>query len=214
MNIVPNHTAKRSISPARTFGGLLLLECVICAGCTTTPYNRLTVVDYPHHSDSIQHYELFDDAYYQIDGAGLTHLILQKISLTSENPPQKIIQTFHIQSQWKPNPGLTYSDASMINATISYVIQKGNSGISYDGGGFASYKVQSSGTVLTGELEGAELQPLRNPSGDLRVFERVRISGRFRAIRDDRRVIRILRQIQEQLGPLPPVSHDIPSPDY
>ncbi len=194
----------------------LFAPLVIAAlsACHSAPYNRVEVADFRLDSPLRLHYEDFDESYYRVSEGGLVDVVLRKQTRSASDQTQKIVQIILIRSFWKPFPGRTFANDSMLNANLCYVMFKGNSAISYEGGGFFQYAEDAKDNVITGRLEGGDLQPLRKFGSDLSIFERARISGRFRAQRDDRRATKIINRIDHLLGPLPRIEPAHRGPDY
>ena len=187
---------------------------MIIAGCHSAPYNRVEVTDFRIDSPPQLHYEDFNESFYRINEGGLVDLVLRKQSRSAADQTQKIVQILLVRSFWKPSPGITFAHGSMINANLCYAMFRGNSGISYEGGGFFEYTPARKNEVITGKLEGGDLQPLRQFGSDLSVFEWAAIEGRFRARRDDRRATRIINQIDHLLGQPPRIDSAQRNPDY
>ncbi len=183
-------------------------------GCRSAPFNRVQVTDIRSDGPPQLHYEDFDESFYRLRNGGLVDVVLRKQARATADQTRKIIQIIVLRSYWKPFPGRTYANDSMLNASLCYVLINGDSAISYEGGGFFQYAEKKGGEVITGKLEGADLQPLRAVGGDLGIFERARISGKFKAHRDDRRTTQIMNRIDQLLGPTPRIEPAHRGPDY
>ena len=183
-------------------------------GCHAVPFNRVEVTDIRSDATPQLHYEDFDESYFRMRDGGLIDLVLRKQTRATADQTRKIVQIIVLRSYWKPFPGRTYANDSMLNANLCYVLVNGDSAISYEGGGFFQYVEKKGGEVITGKLECGDLQPLRAVGGDLGIFERARITGKFKARRDDRRTTQIINQIDQLLGPPPRIEPAHRGPDY
>ncbi len=213
------HTAHRAVAPWRCYFQKICIAAVVAAaaglfGCHSAPFNRVEVTDIRSDAAPQLHYEDFDESYYRLRDGGLVDVVLRRQTRAAADQTRKIVQTIVLRSYWKPFPGRTYANDSMLNASLCYVLVKGESAISYEGGGFFQYAEKRGGEVITGKLECGDLQPLRAVGGDLGIFERARISGKFKARRDDRRTTRIMNRIDQLLGPSPRIEPAHRGPDY
>ena len=83
------------------------------------------------------------------------------------------------------------AERTQINATVSYSIVSGQIGAQFEGAGSVFIKENRAGDTLEGALELALLKPKhRLGGGD--IFTLAELSGEFRAIRNRRRVVRIV----------------------
>lgn len=187
---------------------------LLLGGCQSTPDNRVEVTDYRLDGVVARHFEDFEESLYSVSDDGLADIILRKTATHSQDPTQKITQIIHLQTFWKPHPTRTFANDSMINAKISYVMLRGSSGVSYDGGGFVDYRRKKKKSIIYGTIEGGELQPLRAIGSDIAIFDKPILYGDFKATRDDRRVRRIINDIVRTLGPLPRIEPAQTAPDY
>ena len=187
---------------------------VLNAGCRTAPYNRVEVVDYRDDEPEKHHFEDFDESYYRVRDGGLVDVVLRRQSASVTDQTKQIVQIIVLRSFWKPHPGRTYAEASMLSANLCYLIMKGNAAVSYEGGGFFQYREKPRKGLITGRLEGADLQLLRGTAPGLNIFGRASIAGRFRAQHNDRRAIRIMNEVDQILGPPPAIQPAHRGPDY
>ncbi len=209
---------KQPVAPSRSYFQKTCVAAVVAIaaglfGCQSAPFNRVEVTDIRSDATPQLHYEDFDESYYRLRSGGLIDLVLRKQTRAAADQTRKIVQTIVLRSYWKPFPGRTYANDSMLNASLCYVLVKGDSAISYEGGGFFQY-AEKKGEVITGKLAGGDLQPLRGVGGDLGIFERARITGKFKAKRDDRRTTQIMNRIDQLLGPPPRIEPAHRGPDY
>ncbi len=206
-------------APARCYFQKICIAAVVAVsaglfGCHAAPFSRVEVTDIRSDATPELYYEDFDESYFRLRDGGLVDLVLRKRTRAAADQTRKIVQIIVVRSYWKPFPGRTYANDSMLNANLCYVLIKGDSAISYEGGGFFQYAQKHAGEVITGKLECGDLQPLRRVGGDLSTFERARISGTFKARRDDRRTTQIINRIDHLLGPPPRIEPAHRGPDY
>ncbi len=210
---------KQPVAPRCCYFQKICIAAVVAAaaglgGCRSAPFNRVEVTDIRSDRSPRLEYQDFDESYYRVREGGLVDVVLRSRGRSTADQTRKIVQIIVLRSYWKPIPGRTYANDSMLNASLCYVLIKGDSAISYEGGGFFQYAEKKGGEVITGKLECGDLQPLRAVGGDLGIFERARISGKFKAHRDDRRTTQIMNRIDQLLGPPPRIEPAHRGPDY
>jgi hypothetical protein len=105
-----------------------------------------------------------------------------------------IRQTVHIRSVWESVPGDTIAERTQINATVRYVLQSGGLVAFYEGGGALIFDVHDGGDELEGTLELARLRPAREGAAGESLFRRPVVDGEFRAVRNRRRVARVVNE--------------------
>lgn len=193
------------------FAALLV---VFNAGCHSMPYNRVEVIDHRPNEPEVHHFEDFDESYYRVRDGGLVDVVLRRQTASATDQTQKIVQIIVLRSFWKPHPGRTFAEASMISANLCYLIMKGDAAVSYEGGGFFQYSENKRKGLITGRLEGADLQLIRGTATGLDIFGKASIAGRFRARRHDRRTTRIINEVDQILGPPPTIQPVHRGPDY
>lgn len=213
------HVRHQPLAPLRSYFQKICIAAAAAVsaglfGCHSAPFNRVAVTDIRSDATPELYYEDFDESYFRLRDGGLVDLVLRKQTRAAADQTRKIVQIIVLRSYWKPFPGRTYANDSMLNANLCYVLIKGDSAISYEGGGFFQYTEKNGGEVITGKLECGDLQPLRRVGGDLSTFERARISGKFKARRDDRRTTQIINRIDYLLGPPPRIEPAHRGPDY
>lgn len=188
-----------------------VLLLVVLAGCRSRSVNHFDIVDFRSDQLPAHHFEDFDESYYRISDDNLADIVLRRQVKQAGGSNPLIEQIIHLRTYWKPTPGRTFASKSMLNANISYALFNGRSGSSYDGGGFMLYRENPAKGILSGELKDGHLQPLRQVGAELEIFEQVQLSGRFKAMRNDRQVTRMINDLERRLGPLPRLDHVGPS---
>lgn len=197
-----------SSQPAgRRHGGLALL-CIAAllgsAGCHPRT-TRIRIQDFSHADGPRSLFQEFDDAYYQLDAAGNLDLLLRRRSPSEAIPTEHITQTILVRSYWRPIPGTTQVESSMINAKITYVIQSGRTTRVYEGNGFVSFAEHREGRFLSGRIESGQLRPTGEIGDPPAPFGRARVEGTFRAMKDSRRATHILTDVKCLLQSMKPV---------
>ena len=126
---------KPPVAPrCRYFQKICLAAIVALAGlcgCRSAPFNRVQVTDIRSDSPPQLHYEDFDESFYRLRNGGLVDVVLRKQARATADQTRKIIQIIVLRSYWKPFPGRTYANDSMLNASLCYVLINGDSAISY-----------------------------------------------------------------------------------
>jgi hypothetical protein len=181
---------------------LALIGVAAVSGCGPRG-TRFDVVDHRTEGAPTSYFENFETCYYTLDPAGHFDVVAKRTGPGAHNPDERITQVVHLHGIWHALPGRTYADGTMINTTVSYMILDGAGGASFEGGGFVSFRENYDKTVATGQLELAKLAPVRRLGEGRPIFERAEIRGEFKAVRDERQVVRILGEMRRRFGPLP-----------
>ena len=199
---------------------LAVLLASTCPGCAPRG-TRFYIEDHRDNGAARRYYERFDECYYCRDSQGNTDIVARRRSIRGASADEALTQVLHVHQVYAAVPGRTQVEESMINATVSYLIVGPESGASFEGGGFVTFTENRKGTEITGKLESSALRPQRRLGGHRLetgathdIFERASVTGRFRARRDKRSVVRILNEMKRLFGPLPryeppPVSPDL-----
>jgi hypothetical protein len=118
-----------------------------------------------------------------------------------DEPP--ISQLVHLRTAYRTMPGVTHAESSMINATVHYVILDGFGGTCYEGAGHLSTHESRDGRVMTGKLEHAQVTRNRHIGQGGDIFVRAKLRGGYHAVRNRRKVVAMLNEINRLLGPQP-----------
>ncbi len=172
------------------------------AGCSRH-VTELRIRSFHPDSDPTDLFEQFDEAYFSHDARGSTDVVFRSVRPSRQDPTQIIRQTVHVNAFWKPIPGHTFVESTQCNATICYVIGTGPLSISYEGAGFATFKLDWLKRGLTGHIESGELMPLRRVGKAKDLLGQAQITGKFYARRDKARVLAIQGELRRELGPMP-----------
>jgi len=170
-------------------------------GCTVGP-STFEIVDYRNPGDAKRYRESFDEAYYDCDQNGNVNIVLRRTGGRSAGESE-VTQIVRIRSVWRPVPGKTGSNATQINATVSYYIVEGRVGDTLEGAGCVFFTQNRAENALSGSLDRAVLLPKRQLTSGEALFARAELSGEFRATRDRRQVVRIMNEADRHFGPLP-----------
>jgi hypothetical protein len=105
-----------------------------------------------------------------------------------------IRQYLYARTVWNPNPGLTTTDSTALNAVIRYVVATSSGTIEYKGDGFVFFDGKPT-DALEFAVESAVLE-LDSTTGDApEVIGPARLVAKISAPRDDGRVARWLREM-------------------
>ena len=185
MKLVPDAIAWRYV--------LAIPMMVVQAGCA----QRVTVFDIVDHrtgEPAIRYRETFDEAYFDVDDAGNVDIVLRRVQHETGDGRGDLTQIIRIRCLWEAIPGRTTADSSQINATIGYHVVAGGIGASFDGAGSVFFKVKRNGTKLRGTVEDAVLLPRHRQGNGGRLFANAALSGEFYAVRDARKLVRIVNE--------------------
>jgi len=175
---------------------------VLLAGCSSRT-TKLQIRSFDADGQTTDLFERFEEACFSHDARGSLDLVFRSVKPSAVDPSQVIRQIVHINAFWQPIPGRTFVEPTQCNATICYMIGTGPVSISYEGGGFITFKMDWLKRYLTGQIESGELAPLRRVGRPKDLLGQAQISGEFRAKRDKSRVLAILSGLRRELGPMP-----------
>lgn len=173
----------------------VLAALTIALGGCAARSSRMVIVDYPTSGEPTRYAETFPEALYSRNDDGNVNVVLRRVYDGDGNPDQAMTQTMHILSIWRPIPGTTVSDRTQINAVIRYQITTNLGTATFVGTGSLFFKTNRRGNVLTGRIEDAALRPVARVFGRELPFENAKIHGAFRAVRDRRRVTRLVNEM-------------------
>ncbi len=166
---------------------------------------QLRIIDYADPAAPRTLYQDFDEAWYLVDSGGTVRVILRRDLPSREVPGESITQIVRLEAFWKPIPGLTNAESSMLNATITYLIRSGPYGVVYRGNGFVSFQEDRRAGTLTGMLEAGRLEPSAALGEPPAPFGPSRIEGAFSARQDLRRATTLLNQLDLTVTAFTPV---------
>jgi hypothetical protein len=164
---------------------------------------RFEIVDYRAGQEPVSYFQIFDECYYDLDVHGNVDVVARRRDETGAESGHATSQVLHMHGIWHAVPGQTPVESTQVNATVSYWIVSAAGGIGFEGAGFVTFREDHRGDTLTGELESSAVQPVRSIGHPPELFQRATVTGRFRAVRDKRRVVRALNQMKRLFGPLP-----------
>jgi hypothetical protein len=185
------------------FGGILGVAVGILAltGCgeRRTAFNMVTI---DPTGASERFHETFDECYFSVSPHRRVDVIARRVIETGPDEPP-ISQLVHLRTAYRTMPGVTHAESSMINATVHYVILDGFGGTCYEGAGHLSTHESRDGRVMTGKLEHAQVTRNRHIGQGGDIFVRAKLRGGYHAVRNRRKVVAMLNEINRLLGPQP-----------
>jgi len=159
---------------------------------------RIELETYDAAGQPSRHYTEFTRAAFKQISDGRIELVLRSEQPSQIDPTQTITQVVHVQTFWTPRLGITYAEASQINARIQYAILTPPTGVRYDGGAFVSYKIDGLTGELVGWIESGELSPKFQMGNAVEPFGPARISGTFRAVENPGEVVTTHQMLRSQ----------------
>lgn len=174
------------------------------AGCARSKGNVFEVIDYREAGEVSRFRETFADGYFDVGPTGNYEIVLVREQFDANDPAANITQMIHLRTFWRSIPGTTVADSTQINGSISYFIVSGELGQSYEGAGSIFVTENRDGDEIKGTLDLARLKPVRQLAASADLFDRVRISGRFKATRNRKRTQQLVRDMNRRFGPRPP----------
>lgn len=176
-------------------------------GCAKPPWpfepfvTKLEISDFRDAQNIRKYQEEFPEAFYDLDGHGNLTLVLRRQG-GEGGDGGNVAQVVRVRSVWRPVPNRSVSHRTQINAVMSYYVVSGRVGDTFEGAGAVFFQVIE-GDVLEGSIDHAVLRAKRQLSAGDPLFPRAELSGKFRAVRDRRQVVRIVNELERQFGPMP-----------
>ena len=202
----PDRAQRRVPWPSRASGRtacVSMTSILLMAGCRS-PDNRMAVVSLRDPGSPQRYFTRFDESVYRTDAAGNLDIVLRGEHEGEGGPGDQVVELVHLHAFWKPIPGTSFAERSMINTRVKYLILTGDTAILYEGAGFATFRLNRRTQRLTGRLEAAQLVPTRRrgPARDL--FGAAQLKGTFSASPDDRRALQRINDMARLVTPPAP----------
>lgn len=195
----------RLIRPGFLFS--LALAFITVGGCTKSAnVSVIRIIDHRHPGATERFRESFQEAWYDLDEHGNVDIVLRRSARPHEDTHSPLDQVVHIRSVWRSIPGRTPAQRTQINGTITYYLVSGRTGTAYDGAGSVFFREKRG--RLVGAIELAKLRPTRHLVSSSPLFARAEISGEFTALRNRRRVVQLVNEMNQLFGPAPPFQPD------
>ncbi len=180
----------------------LISLATISTGCHR-PAGLFEITNYIDVGETEQLHEVFDEAYYMTSDDGNVDVVVRRGSRNDIDELNRLTQIVHIRSVFSPIEDRNKIESSMINGVVGYSIIGDLGAVCFQGAGFASFSENRSRHTLTGKLEQSSLRQVRRIGEIGDIFNRTRLSGKFKAVRDEKAVVRILNEMNRFLGPQP-----------
>ncbi len=197
-----NRTKRPPLMAAWNLTANALLALLVGAGCA----GQTSVFEIVDHRDSgppKRYRETFDEAYYDLDGTGNVNIVLRRSEPSKSNPHADVTQVIHLRTVWRSIPGETVAERTQINGTVNYALLSGRIGATFEGAGSVFFRENKRRDALRGSLDLALLKPKRRLTAGSDIFKHAELSGKFHAVRDPRRVTRIVNDLNRLFGPPP-----------
>lgn len=110
-------------------------------------------------------------------------------------------QIVQVEVFWKAQPGTSYAESSQTNANIVYCLTTGAGTITYEGAGFVWFAPSMDKKSMRGRIESATLYPARTVKEPSDLFGPCRLTGKFTAVEDRKRVVEKMREVRRRVGP-------------
>ena len=191
---------------------MVLLAIGLGSGGCAERVSRMEITDYREAGLAARYQETFDEAYYDIDAIGNVELVLVRGSALANDNSDQATQVVHIRSFWRPIPGRTVTHRTQINGTVTYYITSGSVGATFEGAGSVFFRRDKQSDTISGSLDLARLKPVRRLARDGAIFKSADIAGKFHAVRDRRRLLRIIHEMDRRFGPVESASHVVGRP--
>ncbi|GJM26916.1 MAG: hypothetical protein DHS20C16_33310 [Phycisphaerae bacterium] len=184
----------------RSFAAVMFITLAV--GCHQ-PAGRFDITNYVDVGETEQLHEIFDEAFYMTSADGNMDIVVRRGSQNDIDDPNRVTQIVHVRSVFAPVEARNKIESSMINGVVAYSIIGDLGAVCFQGAGFASFSENRKGDTLKGELEQSSLKQVRRVGEIGDIFNRTRLSGDFKATRNDKAVVRILNEMNRFLGPQP-----------
>lgn len=178
-------------------------------GCAPKPSTFL-IVDHHQPGQARQYEERFPEAYYDVGPDGDLDVVLRRHQPAEGQRREPLTQIIHIHSVWRSIPGQTIAETSQVNATVTYAILSGPEGETFEGAGSVFFEQNRKRNRLKGSLGLALLKPRRSLAPGEALFAGAEVSGEFKAVRDRRRVVRTINELERLFGPRPAYENSAP----
>lgn len=172
----------------------LLAMLVLSPAACQPKVTRLRITDLAQPDQPQQLFEQFDQSVFGRDEDGNVRIVLRSVVPSRIDPRQTVEQLVLIKSRYRPVPGQSPVEATMINASIHYVIATGPSTAAYEGAGFLSYSISRDGKTLIGRIESGQIGISSESGRRALPFGRSQISGELIATNDPRTCARLIRE--------------------
>jgi len=176
------------------------LAAAIGIGGCAERLSRMEITDYREGGSPARYQEVFRDAYFDIDASGNVDVVLVRGGDDGGGESDRLTQIVHIRSLWRSIPGRTVADRTQINATVRYYMVSGAFGETFEGAGSVFFRRDRRRDTLSGSLDLARLKPARRLASDGAIFQRADFAGEFHAVRDRRRVVRLVHDVDRRFS--------------
>lgn len=164
---------------------VLLVAWTGCAARSSTL--RLESFKDPYFPEDVR-VELSDCAY-RVDSGGDIHV-------TGRAGRGAVQEFLHVQIYWRPHPGKTPAESTMLDALLQYVVASDQGAAVYSGTGFAYPRRPGSDGELQVDIEAARLE-LATRGGDLPdVLGPTRVTGTLHARHAPGQAVALVREAQ------------------
>jgi len=176
---------------------LAVLWIGLLAGCGPKT-TRIELETYDEDGVASRHYTEFTRASFKKGLDGRIEVVLQSTQPSRIDPTQMITQVVYVQTFWNARPGITYADATQINARIQYAILTPPTGVRYDGGAFVTYRLDQTTGETVGWIESGDLSPKFRMGQAAEPFGPARINGTFRATENPADVVNTVQMLRSR----------------
>lgn len=138
----------------------------------------------------------FSRAWYYQSGRDELVIALETRDSGAGAQGERIEQIVVVETFWRPHPGRTPAEPTMINATLWYAIRMGREWVGYRGAGFVSYGVDRATGHLRGHIESVLVHPAVRSERVALPFRSARISGEVVALPHAARAAELARRVE------------------
>jgi hypothetical protein len=148
--------------------------------------------------------KLWEGAYY-VEPGGDYHIVGRSVHQPAGGAGTgEITQLVHIHMFWRPRPGKTFANSSMIDAVLRYAIVTDQGAALYDGTACVFVK-KTYGGKLKITLEGGRLQLSAQDGTAPEILGAARVEGELTAGPDSSLALQLRREIDLRAGQATPV---------
>lgn len=171
-------------------------------GCAPT-VSTFDIVNFRDDAGQERFHETFDEAWYDVDGAGNVDLVLRRSQPREGGRDDSVVQLVYVRSFWRSIPGRTVAERTQLNGVVTYGVISGGLGATFEGAGSVFFVHDPKKGELTGSLDLARLKPARELTPGSAVFQRVELSGTFVARHNPSRTVALRHQLEQTFRPAP-----------
>lgn len=200
MSTRPDNARKRGVAFPVPFSGVVWLTCVLgLPGCGGSGSH----VTFTSYRDAYFPEDLtveFAECVHFVDASGDYRILARRVDDGDTSEP--VEQMLHVHLFWKPRPGWTFTNPTMNDALVRFLVRSGDDATLYSGTGFVSLQPRKLDDGVRVNLERARLDCVAGRDTPTDVLGTARASGRVLSRPDPARAVDLLRTFEQRADAL------------